>query len=63
MIDGCPLRIFNNLGKTVYTTDQYQNDWNGSTSSTGQNTKDGDYYFVFECGSKKTYSGAFRLMR
>lgn len=63
MIEGCPLRIFNSLGKTVYTTDQYLNDWNGSTSTTGQNTKDGDYYFVFECGSKKTYSGAFRLMR
>lgn len=63
MIAGCPVRIFNSLGKTIFTADQYANDWNGTVSATGQNAKDGDYYFVFECGNKKTYSGAFRLMR
>lgn len=61
MIDGCPLKVFNSLGKKVYEADQYQNDWNGSVN--GQQLKDGDYYFVFECGSKKTYSGALRLIR
>lgn len=61
MIDGCPLEVFNSLGKKVFESDQYQNDWNGT--SNGQQLKDGDYYFVFECGNKKTYSGAFRLIR
>lgn len=62
MVEGCPLSIFNNLGKKVYETDQYLNDWNGSTTS-GQKVMEGDYYFVFRCENKKTYSGAFRLIR
>lgn len=61
MIQGCPLQIFNNLGKKIYEAIEYQNDWNGV--SNGQAVKEGDYYFVFECGSKKTYSGALRLIR
>jgi gliding motility-associated-like protein len=61
MTDGCPLTIFNNLGGKVYEAQQYQNDWTGV--SKGQLLRDGDYYFVFECGSKKTYSGALRLIR
>lgn len=61
MTDGCPLTVFNNLGGKVYEVDQYQNDWTGI--SNGQLLKDGDYYFVFECGNKKTYSGALRLIR
>jgi gliding motility-associated-like protein len=61
MIDGCPIQIFNNLGKKVYEADQYQNDWGGNGN--GQPLKDGDYYYVFECGNKKTYSGALRLIR
>lgn len=61
MIAGCPVKIFNNLGKVVYTAEEYLNDWNGTQD--GQVLKDGDYYFVFECGEKKTYSGALRLIR
>jgi gliding motility-associated-like protein len=61
MVDGCPLKIFNNLGKQVFESTQYQNDWNGT--SNGQQLREGDYYFVFECESKKTYSGALRLIR
>ncbi len=61
LIQGCPLQIFNSLGKTVYEATDYQNDWSGV--SNGQPVKEGDYYFVFECGSKKTYSGALRLIR
>jgi len=61
MIEGCPLNIFNSLGKEVYSTGDYQNDWNGL--SNGQPLKDGDYYFVFKCADRKTYSGALRLMR
>lgn len=62
MIDGCPVTIFNNLGLSVYKSDQYQNDWNG-VSQNGQQLIEGDYYFVFECANKKNYSGAFRLVR
>lgn len=61
LIQGCPLQIFNNLGKKVYEAIDYQNDWKGL--SNGQPVKEGDYYFVFDCGSKKTYSGALRLIR
>lgn len=61
LIQGCPLQIFNNLGQKVYEATDYQNDWNGL--SNGQPVKEGDYYFVFDCGSKKNYSGALRLIR
>ena len=60
MIAGCPVSIFNNLGKKVYEAQDYLNDWNGT--SNGQQLKEGDYYFVFEC-NRKTYTGAFRLLR
>jgi gliding motility-associated-like protein len=61
MIQGCPIAIFNSLGKKVYAASEYQNDWNGSAE--GQIAREGDYYFVFECGNNKTYSGALRLVR
>jgi gliding motility-associated-like protein len=61
MIQGCPFVIYNNLGKKVFETDQYHNDWNGTVN--GQPVKEGDYYFVFNCGSRKIYSGAFRIFR
>ncbi len=62
MIQSCPCAIYNSLGKKVYEADQYNNDWNGTTVN-GQPAKEGDYYFVFDCGGKKTYSGAFRIIR
>jgi gliding motility-associated-like protein len=62
MIEGCPVAIFNNLGKKVYESDEYTNNWDGNNTS-GQKAFDGDYYFVFRCTDKKTYSGAFRLIR
>jgi gliding motility-associated-like protein len=61
LVEGCPVYIFNGLGKQVFNSDQYANDWNGT--SNGQAVKEGDYYYVFECGSRKTYSGALRLIR
>jgi gliding motility-associated-like protein len=60
MIVGCPVAIFNSLGKKVYSASAYQNDWNGSFE--GQVARDGDYYFVFDC-AEKTYSGALRIVR
>ena len=60
MVLGCPFSIYNNLGKKVYETDQYHNDWNGTAN--GQPVKEGDYYFVFDCGGKKctlALSGSF----
>lgn len=61
MIEGCPLTIFNSMGKKVFSADQYENNWNGTVNNQPLNA--GDYYFVFECGPSKTYSGAFRLIR
>ncbi|MEI9917739.1 MAG: tandem-95 repeat protein [Bacteroidota bacterium] len=62
MITGCPVAIFNSLGKKVYSASEYQNDWNGTFE--GQSARDGDYYFVFDCSNQnKIYSGAFRIVR
>jgi gliding motility-associated-like protein len=63
MIQSCPCAIYNSLGKKIYEANQYNNDWDGTTSN-GLQAKEGDYYFVFDCSSKKkTYSGAFRIIR
>lgn len=63
MVDGCPVSIFNSLGNKLYEADQFNNDWNALTSSSTLPLKEADYYFIFKCSSKKTYSGAFRLIR
>jgi gliding motility-associated-like protein len=60
MVVGCPISIYNNLGKKVFETAEYHNDWNGYVN--GQPVKEGDYYYVFDC-SGKVYSGAFRIFR
>ncbi|MEX1241456.1 MAG: Ig-like domain-containing protein [Cyclobacteriaceae bacterium] len=61
MVQGCPVKIYNNLGKKVFEASSYQNDWNGTMN--GQSLREGDYYYVFECGNEKTYAGAVRLIR
>ena len=63
MVDGCPVTIFNNLGSKLYEANQFNNDWNVLTSSSTLSLREADYYFIFKCPNKKTYSGAFRLIR
>jgi gliding motility-associated-like protein len=61
LIEQCPIKIFNVLGKKVFEAEYYENDWGGTMN--GTLLKEGDYYYVIDCGDKKIYSGALRLIR
>jgi gliding motility-associated-like protein len=61
LIQQCPIQIFNALGKKVFEAAHYDNDWGGTMN--GSLLKEGDYYYVIDCGDNKTYSGALRLIR
>jgi gliding motility-associated-like protein len=61
LIKQCPIKIFNALGKKVFEADEYDNTWSGTLH--GSLLKEGDYYYVIDCGDKKVYSGALRLIR
>ena len=61
LIKQCPIKIFNALGKKVFEAEHYENDWGGTMN--GTLLKEGDYYYVIDCGDKKIYSGALRLIR
>ncbi len=40
------LEVFNRYGNRVYSSGNYQNDWDGSRSENGQALPDGTYYYV-----------------
>lgn len=50
------LKVFNRYGAVVYTSDDYQNDWDGR-NTTGQNLPDGTYFYVVKLsdGRKVTH--------
>ncbi|SKC82426.1 gliding motility-associated C-terminal domain-containing protein [Ohtaekwangia koreensis] len=61
MIDSCPIKIFNRLGKKVFEANVYENNWDAVLN--GRPLEEGDYYYVIQCSSNKKYSGAIRLIR
>ncbi|OIN56866.1 gliding motility-associated C-terminal domain-containing protein [Arsenicibacter rosenii] len=50
------LKVFNRYGAVVYTSDDYQNDWDGR-GTTGQNLPDGTYFYTVKLsdGRKVTH--------
>jgi gliding motility-associated-like protein len=54
---GSKIEIYNRWGKSLYTSDNYQNDWNGSKYS------DGTYYFILTVNDGRTIPGFFQIMR
>ncbi|WP_333818828.1 PKD domain-containing protein [Ohtaekwangia sp.] len=61
MINSCPIKIFNRLGKKVFEADVYENNWDATLN--GKPLEEGDYYYVIQCENHKKYSGAIRLIR
>ncbi len=49
------LSVFNRWGNQVFKTNNYQNDWEGTFN--GANLMNGTYFYVFEDGVGKTYTG------
>ena len=60
-ITGCTVEIFNRWGQKLYSTDNYQNDWDGTRE--GEILPDGTYYYVISCEEDRMYQGVINLMR
>ena len=60
------LSIYNRWGQLVYETDNYQNDWEGTTSS-GAEVPEGAYFFILEYvdvdGTTKQMKGHVTVLR
>ncbi|NJN35057.1 MAG: gliding motility-associated C-terminal domain-containing protein [Saprospiraceae bacterium] len=55
------LRIFNRWGTEVFKAKGYKNDWGGTWQ--GQVIPDGTYFYIFDDGAGKTYSGYVQIQR
>ena len=47
------LLIFNRWGELVYENSNYQNDWSGTHYKSGEELKEGIYYYLIDPKSKK----------
>lgn len=56
------LFIYDRWGKKEYESDNYQNDWQG-TSSSGAKLSDGVYYYILYLSDGKKYPGFVQLLR
>ena len=58
----CEVSVFNRWGSEVYSTKNYQNDWDGTNG--GSALADGTYYYVINCeGASVVYKGAITILR
>jgi gliding motility-associated-like protein len=56
------LEIYNRYGQLIYSSTNYQNDWNGTYF--GKEVPDGTYFFVFDTkGERGKFKGSVTLMR
>ncbi len=55
------LRVFDRWGETVYSSNNYMNDWNGEDLS-GEPLVEGAYYWVLDTGDR-VYQGTVTLLR
>jgi gliding motility-associated-like protein len=55
------LYVFNRWGNLVYEKQNYQNDWDGTWD--GKMLPDATYFYIFEDGEGKKYSGYLQLMK
>jgi len=56
------LKIFNRWGAEVYSSDNYQNDWEG-TAKNGQPLPEDTYYYIFEADGNRIYKGFVIIKR
>lgn len=56
------LHVFNRWGAEVYSSDDYNNDWNG-TAKNGQPLPEDTYYYIFEADDNRIYKGFFVIRR
>jgi gliding motility-associated-like protein len=57
----CKVKIFNRWGDELYSSDDYQNDWNGTYK--GKKLPEGTYYYYFETKDGVSYKGAINILK
>ena len=57
------LEVFNRYGNRVYSSGNYQNDWDGSRSENGQALPDGTYYYVLTLTDNEIFRGYVYINR
>ncbi len=60
--DNCSLTILNRWGTEVFSSENYQNNWQG-TNNGGAELPDGVYYIILDCNSEVRYKGAVTILR
>ncbi|MEX2483626.1 MAG: HYR domain-containing protein [Brumimicrobium sp.] len=57
------LTIFNRYGNLVYESEQYENDWDGTSSKNGMELPDGTYFFVLDLDEGERQNGYIHINR
>jgi gliding motility-associated-like protein len=57
------LKVFNRYGTTVYQSDDYQNNWDGTDSNSHKPLPDGTYFYVLQLSNGRTYNNYLILNR
>jgi gliding motility-associated-like protein len=57
------LDVFNRYGNLVYSSENYQNDWDGTRSENGQALPDGTYYYILTLDGNNIYKGFVYINR
>lgn len=55
------IEIYNRWGSLLYSSNNYQNDWDGTYD--GENVPAGVYYYVIKINDDKTYTGSLTVIR
>jgi gliding motility-associated-like protein len=57
----CKVAIYNRWGDELYSSSNYQNNWDGKYK--GKNLPEGSYYYVFEANNGKVYKGVLNIIQ
>jgi len=57
------LNVYNRYGNSVYSSDNYQNDWDGTRSDNGQTLPDATYYYVLKLSENDIRKGFVYINR
>lgn len=57
------LTIYNRYGNIVYESEQYENDWDGTSSKNGMELPDGTYFYILELDGGEIYNGYVHINR
>ena len=61
LISGCKVIIVNRNGTEVYSTTNYNNEWDGTIN--GSELPEGTYYYIIDCPDGREFNGPITIIR